>query len=135
MGLASDALHGAEVDLDQLLDLLALMEPDRNAGIARQAALELAEDVRQLRLELERIGELGSLGHGDLEERLRAVTNELDFRNLVLGHVTLRWLEDVCATNGHSTETIATVAPTLCQVTTHAASRISQCCKPRPLPH
>ena len=32
--------------------------------------------------------------------------------------MTLRRLEDVCATNGHSTEAIATVAPTLCQVTT-----------------
>src|SRR3954471_24903998 len=100
MGLASDALHGAEVDLDQVLDLLAFVEPDRHAGIARQAALELAEDIRQLRLQPERIGELGALGDGDLEERLRAVTNELDFSNLVLGHVTLRcWW--TCATNGH----------------------------------
>src|SRR4029453_12703056 len=100
---ASDALHGGEVDLDQVLDFFALVEPDRNAGIARQAALELAEDVRQLRLQLERIGKAGALGPRHLEEPLRAVTNELDFRNLVLGHVTLRcWRTTALSQGGNA---------------------------------
>jgi hypothetical protein len=37
MCLALEALHGGEVDLDQVLDLLALVKPDRNAGIAGAA--------------------------------------------------------------------------------------------------